>query len=58
MEKTPSQYNKNRQENILGCWLSTQKANYNKKQQIMKNEDIRKIWEDFIEEYKKFIITK
>jgi len=25
---------------------------------IMKEENIRKIWEDFIEEYKKFIITK
>jgi superfamily II DNA or RNA helicase len=56
--KTPSQYNKNRQENILGCWLSTQKRTYNNKQNIMKNENIRKIWEDFIEEYKQFIITK
>jgi len=56
--KTPSQYNKNRQENILGSWLSTQKRTYNNKQNIMKNEHIQKIWEDFIEEYKKFIITK
>jgi co-chaperonin GroES (HSP10) len=56
--KTPSQYNKNRQENILGSWLSTQKRTYNNKQNIMKNENIIKIWEDFIEEYKKFIITK
>jgi len=39
-------------------WLSTQKRNYNNKQFIMKNDNIRKIWEDFIEEYKQFIITK
>ena len=36
---------------ILGEWLCSQKSNYKNKKEIMKNEDIRKKWEEFIERY-------
>jgi uncharacterized protein YpuA (DUF1002 family) len=53
--KTPSKSNK--KEKILAFWLLNQKTNYIKKEEIMKEENIRKIWEEFIEEYKKYLLT-
>jgi hypothetical protein len=35
----------------LGRWVSTQKKNYKSKNQIMENEEIRKLWEDFTAKY-------
>ena len=55
--KTPSKYNKNIDTQRLGIWLSDKKKNYNDKQFIMKNEDIIKIWKEFIEEYKDYLLT-
>jgi hypothetical protein len=41
----------------LGAWLSTQITNYGKKQTIMKNEEIRNKWVEFINDvrYKEFL---
>lgn len=33
----------------LGNWIGTQKGNYNKRNEIMKNEEIRAKWKNFIE---------
>ena len=41
----------------LGMWIKTQKKNYKNNQQIMKNEEIRKEWEIFIEKYKEIFKT-
>lgn len=41
----------------LGCWIGTQKRNYNKRNEIMKNEEIRAKWKNLIESdiYSKYI---
>jgi len=40
----------------LGCWISTQSKNYNKKENIMNNEKIYNKWSNFINDplYKKY----
>jgi len=50
--RLPSQYNKNKNVAILGKFTKTQKNKYKYKKSIMKNEEIRKQWEEFIEKYK------
>jgi cell shape-determining protein MreC len=49
--KLPSQHNKNKDIKQLGIWISNQKKNYSKKEYIMKEENIRNIWENFINTY-------
>ena len=44
----PSHHNTNKDIRSLGNWLSDQITNYKKKVEIMKETDIREIWEDFI----------
>ncbi len=41
----------------LGKWISMQKNLYDKKDRIMKNENIRKEWEKFILDYKEYFIS-
>jgi len=57
--KRPSQIDKNNETKILGRWLLTQTKNYNKKEQIMKIENIYKAWTEFIndDKYKKYFIS-
>ena len=43
---------KNNDEKIYGTWITLQVKNYKNKQQIMTASNIRKLWEDFINEYK------
>jgi ubiquinone/menaquinone biosynthesis C-methylase UbiE len=50
--KRPSTRDKNKQNAILGKWVDHQKTNYKKIVNIMKNADVRKKWEDFIEKHK------
>jgi superfamily II DNA or RNA helicase/cell shape-determining protein MreC len=50
-DELPSQHNKNKDIKQLGWWISTQKKNYNNKKYIMKEENIRNKWEDFINTY-------
>jgi hypothetical protein len=56
-DKLPTKYNKNIEIKQLGKWLSTQQQNYSKNEYIMINELIRKKWELFIDEYKKYILV-
>jgi cell shape-determining protein MreC len=49
--KLPSQRNKNKDIKQLGNWILAQKKNYSKKEYIMKEENIRNIWENFINTY-------
>jgi len=51
--------NISKQEEIVLCnWLGTQKQNYKKNMYTMKNETIKKLWKDFIDDdnYKKYMI--
>ena len=52
--KLPSNTDKDKDIKLLGSWLSTQKANYKNNDRIMKDEDIRKLWEEFIEKYSEY----
>ena len=52
----PSISSKNPEEKKLGQWLSNQNTNYKNNTQIMSNENIRKEWEKFKEEYAEYIL--
>lgn len=56
-EKRPSCKDKNSHIKKLGDWLSQQQKNYSEKKRIMTNKKIRKEWEDFTKEYKKYFLT-
>ena len=45
----------NEDECALGDWYSSQQENYNKKQKLMKCEEIRKLWEDMTTKYIDYI---
>ena len=45
--KLPSKCDKNKQIKSLGIWIQHQKTNYNKKLNIMKDDNIRLLWEEF-----------
>ena len=49
--KLPSKEDKNKDIKQIGQWISTQKKNYSKQEYIMKEENIRNKWEDFISTY-------
>ena len=51
-KKKPTHHSKNKNIKILGRWIKTQVTNYNKNQQIMKNENIRKKWYEFTNDKK------
>ena len=56
--KRPSQLDKNKENRYLGHWLVTQSTNYDNKEDIMKNDNIRKIWEDFKKSnYKEYMMN-
>ena len=50
--KRPSSKDKNKEIKSLGYWIEDQVSNYKKKSTIMKNEEIRKKWEEFIHDPK------
>ena len=54
--KRPSTHDKDIEIKTLATWISTQQNNYEKNEQIMKDENIRKLWEEFINDnkYKKY----
>ena len=41
----------------LGRWIGSQQKNYKKNTEIMKDETIRKIWEDFTIKYKQYFLS-
>jgi hypothetical protein len=45
---------KNKDEKKYGVWITLQLQNYQNKKEIMSNEIIRHLWEDFISEYKTY----
>jgi superfamily II DNA or RNA helicase len=49
--KLPSKSKKDKNITRLEYWIEDTKQNYKNKKEIMKNEDIRKKWEEFIERY-------
>jgi hypothetical protein len=53
-KKTPSQCDENTEIKSFAKWLSHQKQNYKKNEYIMKNENIREQWKEFIEKYKEY----
>lgn len=55
-KKRPPQQDKNNNIKILGHWISEQLMSYKKEKNIMKNPEIRKQWEEFIndDKYKKY----
>jgi len=56
-KKTPSEIDKNNDIKRLGSWLSLQQTNYKNKQQIMKDNKIREIYEKFINDYQKYFMS-
>ena len=52
--KLPNSNDKNKEIKQLGNWISIQKQNYKNKAHIMKYENIRKRFEDFIAKYRRY----
>jgi len=54
----PNKQSKNEDEKKLDSWLGIQFKNYNKNKQIMKKEEIRKSWEEFMndDKYKEYLL--
>jgi len=57
--KRPNSNDNNKEIQQYGIWLTYQPRNYEKNIKIMKNMNIRKLWEDFIndDKYKKYFIS-
>lgn len=53
-DKRPSNSDKDKKLKKLAAWINTQQSNYSKKQQIMKDPEIRLLWEQFTEKYSNF----
>ena len=52
--KLPSRCSKCKYERGMGNWIGRNKQSYRKKTKIMKDKNIRKIWENFVNEYKHY----
>jgi superfamily II DNA/RNA helicase len=55
-KKRPSSISKNADEKQLGYWIGTQKKNYAKQKDAMKDETKRKRWEEVCEKYKEYMM--
>ena len=53
-KKRPSTRDKNVDIKKLCIWISNQQTNYKKNEKIMKDIEIRKLWEEFTEKYQKY----
>ena len=53
----PSSTSKDIEIKTLGNWINTQKANYKNNENSMKNEEIIKEWEKFMNDYKELFKT-
>jgi len=56
-KKTPTYSSKNKEEKPIGKWFDHQKQNYKNNKNFMKYENKKKLWEDFLEEYKEYYIS-
>jgi superfamily II DNA or RNA helicase len=55
-KKKPTHYDKGDTKQ-MGKWLEHQQTNYNKKIYLMKNKNIRKEWENFLDKYKNLFLS-
>lgn len=53
-KKLPSQRKQDKKQFELANWMQMQKRNYNTKDRIMKRQEIRQQWEEFMEQYKEY----
>lgn len=51
-DKMPSTHDKNKKISKLGAWINTQKYNHTHNTEIMQNEEICELWEEFAEDNK------
>ena len=56
--RLPSCCSKEKEVKQMGYWIRNQKSNYSQKICSMKDPDVRKKWEDFIETYEEYFKTK
>ena len=49
--KRPSNHDKEKEIKKLGAWIGTQQKNYQKNENIMKDEDVKKKWKEFTHKY-------
>jgi superfamily II DNA or RNA helicase len=54
---SPSRYSKNEYEKDLGSWIASQKENCNKNKKMFSHENIIKIWNNFLLEFKKYLLN-
>lgn len=54
-DKIPSRYSKDSNESQLGDWIQIQKYNFKNSIKMLKYENILKIWQQFSNEYKKYL---
>jgi len=54
-KKRPSITDKNKEYKKYSMWLYTQQKNYKNQKQTMSNNTIRKLWENFINEYEDYL---
>lgn len=52
----PSKHSQEENIKSLGYWVDSQIKNYRLEQKIMKNSQIKKIWEDFTKKYAKYFL--
>jgi superfamily II DNA/RNA helicase len=57
-KKRPSTVSKIEHEKRLGYWLLTNKKDYRNQECGMKDPERRKQWDEFVEQYKRYIMTK
>ena len=56
-KKRPNSEDKDKEIMQLGRWILCQVRNYKNEEQIMKDKHIRKIWEEFTNDYKEYFIS-
>jgi hypothetical protein len=54
-KKRPSITDKNKEYKKYSMWLYTQQKNYKNQKQTMSNNTIKKLWENFINEYEDYL---
>jgi superfamily II DNA/RNA helicase len=57
-KRRPNQRSKNNYEKILGKWVGTNKNDYKNQKQGMKDETRRKKWEEFVNNYTEYLMSK
>jgi len=56
-KKTPSQHSNNKDEKILGSWITRQTTNYRNKNYNMNSQERYDLWSQILEEYKEYLLS-